>query len=125
MEIFLHNTLSGNKEEFSPLHEGKVLMYNCGPTVYFFPTIGNMRSYLLADILRRTFEYSGLEVKQVINITDVGHLVGDGDDGEDKVETTAKKEGKTTEQIARFYDEAFYKDLKDLNIETEGTEFPR
>ena len=125
MKIFFNNILSGNKEEFSPLHEGKVLMYNCGPTVYFFPTIGNMRSYLLADILRRTFEYSGLEVKQVINITDVGHLVGDGDDGEDKVETTAKKEGKTAEQIARFYEEAFYKDLKDLNIETEGTEFPR
>ena len=125
MEIFLHNTLSGTKDQFTPLEEGVVKMYNCGPTVYFFPSIGNMRSYVLADALRRTFEYANLKVEQVINITDVGHLVGDGDDGEDKVEKTAKKEGKTAGEIAKFYEEAFYKDLQDLNIETKGTKFPK
>src|SRR3989344_6144626 len=125
MEIFLHNTLSGTKNQFTPLKEGVVKMYNCGPTVYFFPSIGNMRSYVLADALRRTFEYANLKVEQVINITDVGHLVGDGDDGEDKVEKTAKKESKTAGEIAKFYEEAFYKDLQDLNIETKGTKFPK
>lgn len=125
MQIRFFNTLSNSKEDFAPIHSGEVLMYNCGPTVYNFPSIGNMRSYLLADILRRTFEYSGLKVKQVINITDVGHLVGDGDEGEDKVEKEAKKTGKTAQEIARFYEEAFYKDLDDLNIETLGTIFPK
>jgi cysteinyl-tRNA synthetase len=125
MNIFLNNTLTGTKEEFTPITPGVVSMYHCGPTVYNFPTIGNMRSYVFADILRRTFEYFGNEVKQVINITDVGHLVGDGDEGEDKVAKTAKSQGKTVEEIAQFYEKAFYKDLRDLNIETTNTEFPK
>lgn len=125
MEIKLHNTLTDTKEKFKPINPGLVKMYHCGPTVYNFPSIGNMRSYILADILRRCFEYDGLEVKQVINITDVGHLVGDGDEGEDKVEKEAKKMGKTATEIAKFYEEAFYKDLGLLNIQTSETAFPK
>src|SRR3989344_1473620 len=125
MKIKLHNTLTGKKDLFEPLTPDVVSMYHCGPTVYDFAHIGNMRSYVLADILRRTFEYFGYEIKQVINITDVGHLVGDGDEGEDKVELSAKKEGKTVHEITNFYEEAFRKDLEDLNIETEGSKFPR
>ena len=124
-KIFLHNTLSNHKEEFKPIHEGQVSIYHCGPTVYFFAHIGNMRAYVFADILRKTFEYFGCQVKQVINITDVGHLTSDSDTGEDKVEQTAKKESKTAEEISRFYENAFYQDLKDLNIETKNTIFPR
>lgn len=125
MEIYLHNTLTGKKEKFEPIKAGKVAMYHCGPTVYFFAHIGNMRAYVFADILRRTFENNGFEIRQTVNITDVGHLVGDGDLGEDKVETAAKKEGKTAAEIARFYEEAYRADLKDLNIETAETLFPR
>ena len=125
MEIKLYNTLSNRKEKFESIRPGVVAMYNCGPTVYFFPHIGNMRSYILADILRRTIEYSGSKVKQVINITDVGHLVSDSDEGEDKIEKSAKKEGKTAFDIARFYENAYYQDLKDLNIKSDDTKFPR
>src|SRR3989338_291591 len=125
MYIRFHNTLSGRKEEFKSLSKDTVRMYNCGPTVYNFPSIGNMRSYVFADIIRRTFEYSGYIVKQVINITDVGHLVGDGDEGEDKIQKEAEKEGKSANEIARFYEDAFYKDFKSLNIETEDIKFPR
>src|ERR1041385_9187099 len=125
MDIKLFNTLTNQKEKFSPIKEGEVKAYNCGPTVYNFPSIGNMRSYVFADILRRTFEYFGNEVKQVINITDVGHLVSDADLGEDKIEKAAKSEGKTAEEIAKFYEHAFYKDLEDLNIETKNTKFPK
>jgi cysteinyl-tRNA synthetase len=125
MNIYLHNTLTGKKEVFKPIHENEVGMYHCGPTVYSFAHIGNMRAYVFADILRRTFEYFGFKAKQVINITDVGHLIGDADSGEDKVEETAKKEGKTAEEITGFYEKAFHSDLADLNIETDGTIFPK
>lgn len=125
MDLYFHNTLTGEKERFKPIRSGAVTMYNCGPTVYFFAHIGNMRAYIFADILRRTLEYSGLQVKQVINITDVGHLTSDRDSGEDKVENTAKREGKTAQEITRFYESAFYKDLEDLGIETKSTVFPR
>lgn len=125
MDIYLQNTLTGKKEKFVPLTAKVVKMYNCGPTVYFFPHIGNMRAYVFADILKRMFQYFNFEVKQIINITDVGHLVGDSDQGEDKIETTAKKEGKTAEEIARFYENIFYKDLSDLNIEIQDIGFPR
>lgn len=125
MEIKLSNTLTGKKDEFRPITEGVVKMYHCGPTVYNFPSVGNMRSYVFADILRRLFEYSGYKVEQVINITDVGHLVGDGDQGEDKIEKEAQKEGKSATDIARFYEKEFYKDLSLLNINTENTKFPR
>jgi cysteinyl-tRNA synthetase len=125
MDVKLHNTLSGKKEEFKPLHNESVGMYNCGPTVYYFAHIGNMRAYVFADILKRTLKYAGFEVKQVINITDVGHLTSDEDEGEDKIEQTAKKEGKTAEEITDFYESAFHKDLSDLNIDLEGTLFPK
>jgi cysteinyl-tRNA synthetase len=84
MGIELYNTLTRNKETFTPLKKDEVSMYHCGPTVYDYAHIGNLRSYVFADILRRTCEYNGLNVHQVINITDVGHLVSDSDDGEDK-----------------------------------------
>jgi cysteinyl-tRNA synthetase len=125
MEIKLFNTLTRKKEEFKAVEKGSVGMYHCGPTVYFFAHIGNMRAYVFADTLRRTFEYFGNNVKQVINITDVGHLTSDADMGEDKIEKSAKKEGKTAAEITKFYEEAFYKDLKDLNINTDSTIFPK
>lgn len=125
MDVILYNTLTSKKEIFKPIYEKKVRMYHCGPTVYDFAHIGNMRAYVFADILRRTFEYFGYQVKQVINITDVGHLVSDTDEGEDKIEKTAKKEGKTAEEIARFYENAYYKDLANLNINIKNTVFPR
>lgn len=125
MKIRLYNTLTGTKNEFKPIEKGRVKMYHCGPTVYDFPSIGNMRSYIFADTLRRLFEYFGFEVEQVINITDVGHLVGDGDIGEDKIEKKAQNEGKSADKIARFYENEFYKSLSLLNIETKNTKFPR
>ena len=125
MAIKLNNTLTGKNDEFRPIKEGTVKMYHCGPTVYNFPSIGNMRSYILADSLRRMFEYFGYQVEQVINITDVGHLVSNADEGEDKIEKEAQNQGKSAEEIARFYEEEFYKDLSLLNIKTENTKFPR
>ncbi|KKR04479.1 MAG: Cysteine-tRNA ligase [Candidatus Uhrbacteria bacterium GW2011_GWF2_39_13] len=114
--IHLYNTLTRQKEEFISIHEGKVGIYSCGPTVYWFAHIGNMRSFLFADILRRTLELNGYEVKMVMNITDVGHLTGDLDDGEDKMLVAMRREGKTAEEIALFYTQAFMKDLAQLNI---------
>ena len=94
MAIQLYNTLTNRKEEFTPLEAGKIRMYNCGPTVYMYAHIGNFRAFMLADLLRRYFEYKGLEVEQVMNITDVGHLTGDADEGEDKMEKAARSEKK-------------------------------
>ena len=116
MDIKLHNTLSRNKEVFQPIVLGKVGLYTCGPTVYWFAHIGNLRAYLFADVLRRTLELNGLEVTQIMNITDVGHLVGDGDEGEDKLEVGAKREGKTAWEIAEFYTQAFLRDSDALHI---------
>ncbi len=122
MDINLYNTLTRNKETFTPLKKGEASMYHCGPTVYDYAHIGNLRSYVFADILRRTCEYNGLNVRQVINITDVGHLVSDGDDGEDKMTKALKREGKplTVEsmlEVAHFYYERFIEDITSLNIE--------
>lgn len=122
MEIHLHNTLTGKKEEFKPLKEGEVSMYNCGPTVYNYAHIGNLRSYVFADTIRRVFEYNGYNVKQVINVTDIGHLSSDADDGEDKMTKALKREGKpltlsAMREVADFYFEKFKDDLKSLNIE--------
>lgn len=122
-EIYLHNTLSGKKEQFKPLKEGSVSMYNCGPTVYDYAHIGNLRAYVFADTLRRMFEYNGLNVNQVINVTDIGHLSSDSDDGEDKMTKALKREGKpltlsAMREVANFYFEKFKEDLKSLNIET-------
>jgi cysteinyl-tRNA synthetase len=119
--IFLSNTLTGEKEEFRPLVPGAVGMYHCGPTVYNYAHIGNLRSYVFADILRRTFEYAGYDVKQVMNITDVGHITSDADEGEDKMVTALKREGKpmtleAMHEVATVYTRAFENDLGALNI---------
>jgi len=114
--VILYNTLSKEKEEFKAIMENKVGVYTCGPTVYNYAHIGNLRTYLFEDWLKRVLLYNGYEVKHVMNVTDVGHLVGDGDTGEDKMEQKAAKEGKNAWEIADFYFEAFKEDLKALNI---------
>ena len=117
MDIFFYNTLTKKKELFKSLEPKKVKMYSCGPTVYKDATIGNMRTNLFQDTLRRVLEYNGYEVKQVMNITDVGHLVSDGDEGEDKMLKSAREEHKTPMEIAEYYTKLFFKDLKRLNVE--------
>ena len=114
--IKLYNTLTRKKEVFKPLKKGGVGLYTCGLTVYNFAHIGNLRTYLFEDILKRVFEYNGFKIKHVMNITDVGHLTSDSDTGEDKMELGAKRERKTAWEIAEFYTKAFKKDLKRLNI---------
>lgn len=110
------NTLGREKQEFTPLHDNKVGMYSCGPTVYGYAHIGNLRAYIFADVLKRTLARNGLEVIHIMNITDVGHLTGDRDMGEDKLEKAAKAERKTAWEIASFYTDAFLNDIKELNI---------
>ncbi len=116
MEIKLYNTLTRSKDTFIPLQAGKVGMYTCGPTVYNYAHIGNLRTYVFEDILRRALISFGFDVHHVMNVTDVGHLVSDGDDGEDKMALGASREGKTVWEIAGFYWQAFRNDLKRLNI---------
>ncbi|MGM0482673.1 MAG: cysteine--tRNA ligase [Patescibacteria group bacterium] len=123
--IKLYNSLSKEKQDFEPITTGLVRMYNCGPTVYDYVHVGNLRSYVSADIFRRVFEYNGYSVRQVINITDVGHLTGDTDEGEDKMERRAQERNKTAKELAEFYTDAFFKDIYSLNIKTEETIFPR
>jgi cysteinyl-tRNA synthetase len=118
MDIHLYNTLTKKKESFSPIQEGQVGIYSCGPTVYNYAHIGNLRAYVFADILKRTFLFNEYNVNHVMNITDVGHLTSDADEGEDKIEKGAKREGKTVWQIAEFYTEQFLKDTSDMNIIT-------
>lgn len=112
----LYNTKSRLVEEFVPYEEGKVKMYTCGPTVYHFAHIGNLRSYICEDVLVKTMRYAGYDVKRVMNITDVGHLTSDADTGEDKMLKGAKREHKTVLEIADFYTDAFFKDFAKLNI---------
>ncbi len=114
--MLLYNTLHRRKEVFKPLHKGQVGLYTCGPTVYNYAHIGNLRTYIFEDILRRTLEYDGRRVRQVMNITDVGHLTSDADAGEDKLESVARKGKKSVWDIAKFYTEAFSADIKRLNI---------
>ena len=114
----LFNTLTRNVEEFVPNVEGKVNMYTCGPTVYHFAHIGNLRSYIMEDVLEKTLRYAGYDVKRVMNITDVGHLSDDADSGEDKMLKGAKREHKTVMEIAKFYTDAFFSDCTKLNIKT-------
>ncbi|HBM46073.1 TPA: cysteine--tRNA ligase [Patescibacteria group bacterium] len=116
MMIKLHNSLSRKKEIFKPITEGIVKMYACGPTVYDYAHIGNFRTYIMEDVLRRILKYNDLSVLYVQNITDVGHLVGDGDTGEDKMEKGAKAAGKTAWEIAKFFTEEYLKDSHKLNI---------
>ena len=112
----LYNTLSHKKEEFVPIKPGKVGMYSCGPTVYNYAHIGNMRTYVFMDVLRRTFEAYGYKVKSVMNITDVGHLTSDADEGEDKMARAAQEQKKTPWEIAEYYTGVFFRDLDALNI---------
>ncbi len=116
MALKLYNTASRNMEEFSPITPPHVKMYNCGPTVYNYVHVGNLRAYVFADILRRTLESKGFTVSQVVNITDVGHLVSDQDEGDDKIEIGARREGKHVEEIITQYSDAFLADLKALEI---------
>ncbi len=115
-QMRFYNTLTKKVEEFKPITEGKVSLYTCGPTVYHFAHIGNLRCYIMEDILDRTLRYMGYDVKRVMNITDVGHLTGDSDAGNDKMLEGAKREHKSVMEIAKFYTEAFFKDLNRLNI---------
>ena len=112
----LYNTLNRKKEIFKPIKKNQVGMYVCGPTVYWYQHIGNLRSYIFADVLRRALIYNNYKVKQVMNVTDVGHLSSDADEGEDKIEKAAKKEHKKAEDIANFYWKIFKQDFKKLNI---------
>lgn len=124
MSIKLYNTLTRREEEFKPIKKGSVGLYSCGPTVYNFAHIGNLRSFLFSDVLRRVLELNGLKVKEIMNITDVGHLTDDADAGEDKMLVAMKREGKSAWDIAKFYTDAFMKDIALLNIEP-ATEYPR
>jgi cysteinyl-tRNA synthetase len=121
MNIHLTNTLSKQKEVFEPIKPGHVGMYHCGPTVYDFVHIGNLRAFLLADITRRVFEYNQYDVAQVMNITDIGHLVSDGDEGDDKMTKGLKREGwditlENMLKLARKYEAAFLNDITSMNI---------
>lgn len=115
-KLFLYNTLTREKELFHEIKKGEVGLYTCGPTVYNYAHIGNLRTYIFEDILKRVLKYNGYQVKHVMNITDVGHLTGDRDMGEDKLEAGAKREGKTAWEIAKFYEQAFKDDIKKINI---------
>ena len=118
MEIYFYNTLTKRKEIFKPLNKEEVRIYSCGPTVYKNATIGNMRTNIFQDVLRRVLRYNGYKIKHAMNITDVGHLVSDGDEGEDKMLKSAREENKTPLEIAKYYTKLFFDDLKLLNIET-------
>jgi len=118
LKIQFYNTLTKKKEEFKPINSEEIRMYSCGPTVYKEATIGNMRTNIFQDTLRRVLKYNGYKLRHAMNITDVGHLVSDGDEGEDKMIKSAKEEGKKPIEIAEHYTKLFFKDLERLNIET-------
>lgn len=123
--IKLYNTASKQKEDFIPIKENEVGIYSCGPTVYHYQHLGNMRAAVFADTLHRMFLSAGYNIKHIINITDVGHLTGDGDEGEDKIEKGAKREGKSVWEIAKMYTDAYFSDLSKLNISLNEYTFPR
>ena len=116
MDIRLFNTMSRSVELFKPISEGNVSIYTCGPTVYHFAHIGNLRTYVSQDIMKRVFIANGYKVKHIMNITDVGHLTSDADTGEDKMEKGSKREGKSVWDIAKYYTDVFMSDIKKLNI---------
>ncbi len=125
----IYNTLNRKKENFKPIRKGKVGLYSCGPTVYNYAHIGNLRAYIFADILKRVLKYNNYSVKHVINITDIGHLVSDADEGEDKMVKALKREGKelnkkSMKEMANFYAKSFYQDIKELNI-LKANKFPK
>ncbi|MFH1253380.1 MAG: cysteine--tRNA ligase [Candidatus Uhrbacteria bacterium] len=119
-----YNTLTKQKEEFQPLKANEARIYTCGPTVYLFPHIGNWRSYIFSDVLHRVLKQGGFDVTRVVNITDVGHLVGDGDEGEDKMIVAMRREGKSAYEVARFYEAVFMSDRDKLNV-LPATVYPR
>ncbi len=126
--IKLYNTLTKRNEELKPIHPGLVKMYTCGPTVYYYPHIGNMRAYVFMDTLRRVLKYNDYKILGVMNITDVGHLTDDADSGDDKMEKAAQKEHKTPWEIAKYYTNIFFDNLQKLNIDipehiTKATEY--
>src|SRR3984957_3517346 len=112
----LYNTLTRQIQEFKPIKEGQVGLYTCGPTVYNFAHIGNLRTYIFEDLLRRTLVGHGWDIVHVMNITDVGHMTSDGDTGEDKMAKAAAREKKSPWEIARYYEDRFFEDSKRLNI---------
>ena len=114
--ITLFNTMGRAEVPFQSIEPGKVRLYTCGPTVYNHAHIGNLRTYVSEDLLRRMLSYFGYEVNHVMNVTDVGHLTSDADTGEDKMTVGARREGKTVWEIARFYERAFFEDIRALNI---------
>lgn len=118
MDIYFFNTLTKSKDKFEPLNKEEVRMYSCGPTVYKDASIGNMRTYIMNDIIRRTIKYNGYKIKHVMNITDVGHLVSDADEGEDKMLKSAREMQKSPYEIATYYTKLFMEDLAKLNVET-------
>ena len=112
----LYNTLTRKIEDFVPYEDGVIRMYTCGPTVYHYAHIGNLRTYIMEDVLEKSFKFLGYDVKRVMNITDVGHLSSDADTGDDKMMLGAKRENKTVMDIAKFYTDAFFEDCSKLNI---------
>ena len=117
MSLKIYNTLTRKKEEFKPIDKDEVKIYSCGPTVYYFAHIGNLRAYLFMDNLRRVLKYNGYKLKHAMNITDVGHLVSDADEGEDKMLKASRRENKNPFEIADFYTKAFLEDMKKLNVD--------
>ena len=116
--MYLYHSATHKKEEFKTHTPGRVEMYTCGPTVYHFAHIGNLRSYIMEDVLEKFLRWTGYDVHRVMNITDVGHLTSDADEGEDKMLKGAKREHKTVMEIAQFYTDAFFEDCRRLNIKT-------
>ncbi len=116
MALQLYNTMGRKKEYFTPINEGKCGFYGCGPTVYNYAHIGNLRAYVFLDTLDRVLRFLGYDINHVMNITDIGHLTGDADDGEDKMLNTAKERGQSVLEVAEFYTNAFYNDIDRLNI---------
>ena len=112
----VYNTLTRKKEEFTPLNDKLVTMYSCGPTVYSYAHVGNLRTYIFMDLIRRVLKYDGYKIKGVMNVTDVGHLLADGDDGEDKMQKADREQQKSPWEIAAFYSDVFFKDIASLNI---------
>ncbi|MCR5623943.1 MAG: cysteine--tRNA ligase [Lachnospiraceae bacterium] len=123
-KVFLYNTLTNKVDEFKPENPPEVKMYTCGPTVYHYAHIGNLRSYIMEDVLERYLNYAGYRVNRVMNITDVGHLTSDADTGEDKMLKGAKREHKSVMEIAKFYEDAFFSDCEKLNIKKPETVEP-
>ena len=117
MSLRIYNTLTREKEDFIPIDKNEIRIYSCGPTVYYYAHIGNLRAYLFMDNLRRVLKYNGYKLKHAMNITDVGHLVSDADDGEDKMLKASRRENKNPFEIADFYTKAFLEDMKKLNID--------